>query len=411
MTGTMTKKKDGYTLDPRNARRHPEPNKKAVEASLRELGAGRSIVVDADGVVIGGNAVYEQAQKLGLPVREIETSGEELVVVRRVDLKTDDPRRKALALADNQTGILAEWDDGVLEKLLGELGDFDPGAFGFDLPATGEPAEDPGAQIDKAAELLEKWGVERGQVWEVGRHRVMCGDSTDAVDVAFLLAGAEPHLMVTDPPYGVEYDPTWRDECGGEFGDGKTVQRGIVANDDRSDWSDVFSSWPANVLYAWSPGGDHIIATGQAVLAAGFEIRGQIIWRKSHFVLSRGAYHWQHEPCWYAVRKGAKANWIGDRTQSTVWDIAGMNPAGGGHEEKTGHGTQKPLECMARPIHNHEGDVADPFLGSGTTVVASEQLGRICYGMEIEPKYVAVTLERCAGMGLEPKLAGDWHGR
>lgn len=133
----MTKKGTAYTLDPRNARKHPDPNKAAVNASLKELGAGRSIVVDADGVVIGGNAVYEQAEKLGIPVREIETSGDELVVVRRVDLKTDDPRRKALALADNQTGILAEWDDGVLEKLLGELGDFDPGAFGFEKSAEG----------------------------------------------------------------------------------------------------------------------------------------------------------------------------------------------------------------------------------------------------------------------------------
>jgi len=123
-----------YKLDPRNARRHPEPNKRAVEASLKELGAGRSIVVDADGVVIGGNAVYEQAKKLKIPIREVETSGDELVVVRRVDLKTDDPRRKALALADNQIGTLAEWDDDILGELQTELmGEIDLDVMGFDV--------------------------------------------------------------------------------------------------------------------------------------------------------------------------------------------------------------------------------------------------------------------------------------
>ena len=127
----MAKSTTEYKLDPRNARRHPEPNKAAVEKSLRELGAVRSIVVDAEGVVIGGNAVYEQALKLRIPVKEIQTSGDELVVVRRVDLATDDPRRKALALADNQIALLAEWDDTVLAGLLSELGEMDLDGIGF----------------------------------------------------------------------------------------------------------------------------------------------------------------------------------------------------------------------------------------------------------------------------------------
>ena len=170
-----------YELDPRNARTHPERNKASVEKSLRELGAGRSIVVDADGVVIGGNAVYEEAVKLGIPVKEIETSGEELIVVRRLDLKTDDPRRKALALADNQIGLLGEWDDVVLEDLKGELlGEIDFETMGFDEPAGEDDSEEAAEMIDRAAELLEKWEVERGQIWEIpgkaGTHRVMCGD-------------------------------------------------------------------------------------------------------------------------------------------------------------------------------------------------------------------------------------------
>ena len=169
----MTEKHAGgrprkYELDPRNARTHPARNMDAVGKSLKDLGAGRSIVVDADGVVIGGNAVYTKAKELGIPVREIETNGDELVVVRRVDLKTDDPRRKALALADNQIGTLGEWDEVVLEDLEGELlGEIDFETMGFDEPAGEDDSEEAAEMIDRAAELLEKWEVERGQIWEI----------------------------------------------------------------------------------------------------------------------------------------------------------------------------------------------------------------------------------------------------
>jgi len=151
-----------YTLDPRNARKHPAKNKTAVESSLKELGAGRSIVVDADGVVIGGNAVYEQAQKLGIPVREVETSGEELVVVRRVDLKTDDPRRKALALADNQISTLGEWDEAVLSELQDEvLGEIEFETMGFDEPQVLDiPTVSPQANVVmlKCPKCGHEWG-------------------------------------------------------------------------------------------------------------------------------------------------------------------------------------------------------------------------------------------------------------
>jgi hypothetical protein len=140
-------KKTEYKLDPRNARRHSDQNKKAAESSLRELGAGRSIVVDREGVVIGGNLVYEQALKLGIPVREVETSGDELIVVRRVDLATDDPKRKALALADNQIATLAEWEQERLDELLAEVGDIDFGTMGFEIVTIPEENKD----IDEAA--------------------------------------------------------------------------------------------------------------------------------------------------------------------------------------------------------------------------------------------------------------------
>jgi DNA modification methylase len=143
--------------------------------------------------------------------------------------------------------------------------------------------------------------------------------------------------------------------------------------------------------------GYHAAEVAAGLEQAGFELRGQIIWAKQHFALSRGNYHWQHEPAWYAVRKDRSAHWRGDRTQSTLWQVANLNPFGGGEEAATGHGTQKPIELMRKPILNHlerGGIVYDPFLGSGTTLVAADGLERVCYGMEIDPCYVDMTIGR-----------------
>ena len=228
------------------------------------------------------------------------------------------------------------------------------------------------------------------------RHRVLCGDSTKPEDVARLLGGTVPFLMVTDPPYGVEYDPKWRDDEQALPGRTKTRMTGTVENDDRVDWTEAYKLFPGRVAYVWHAGrfaADLVLN----LRVSDFEIRTQIIWRKQNFCISRGHYHWQHKPCWYAVRKGASAKWCGDRTQSTIWDIANNSPFGSGKEEVTVHGTQKPLECMARPIRNHGGpddDVYDPFLGSGTTLIAAEQLNRRCFGMEISPAYCDVIITR-----------------
>jgi DNA modification methylase len=134
---------------------------------------------------------------------------------------------------------------------------------------------------------------------------------------------------------------------------------------------------------------------GDGLTRLGFEIRSQIIWVKTHFAMSRGAYHWQHEPCWYAVRKGATAEWLGDHTLSTVWELASPKMImGGSDEDKFDHPAQKPVESMRRPIANHRGDVYEPFCGSGTTLVAAELEGRRCFALEIEPRYAEVTIER-----------------
>lgn len=248
-------------------------------------------------------------------------------------------------------------------------------------------------QIDRAEELNKIWQVKPGDVWQIGPHRLMCGSSTEAADVARLLNGAKPRLMITDPPYGVEYDADWRLEAGINK-PGQILASGKVMNDDICDWTDAWNLSPTSVCYIWHA--DRYASTVQKSMeSAGFTTRSQIIWAKPSLVMGRGNYHWQHEPCWYGVRKNATAEWIGDRKQTTLWQIANMHRTQGDVDDgKTVHSTQKPVECMARPMRNHSGDVYDPFLGSGTTMLAAQNLGRICYGMEISPGYCAVILDR-----------------
>lgn len=328
-------------------------------------------------------------------------------------------QKRAYVIVDNQLALNAGWNDELLANELSDLhaDEFDLGLLGFepdyladllDLePVTESSHVDAEPRVGEAEELRGLWDTERGQVWRLGAHRLMCGDSTSPEDVGTLLNGATPQLMVTDPPYGVNYDPTWRHEVGIN----KSTRVGAVANDDIADWTPAWRLFPGSVAYVWH-GGLHSAVVQQSLTTAGFVTRAQIVWVKPRLVLSRGHYHWQHEPCWvvesaassdgdepdreceeawYAVRKNATASFVGGRKQTTVWDI------GFSGEHKTIHGTQKPVECMARPIRNHrcasEG-VYEPFSGSGTTLIACEQLKRTCFAMELSPEYVAVALQR-----------------
>jgi len=385
----------------RNARKIGDRAVDKVASSIKEFGFRQPVVVDVDGVVICGHARLHAAKKLGLAE----------IPVHVADGLTQSQVR-AYRLMDNRSHEETDWDLELLGPEITELKD-----LGCELDLTGFDAReidsllgsaDDDAEANAAPPLPSRAVSQLGDLWICGGHRVLCGDATHDSATVRLRARTGPILMVTDPPYGVDYDPAWREEAALNP---KTVQSGKVANDDRVDWSKAWALFPGDVAYVWHAG-IHAGEVAASIVGANLQIRGQIIWRKTHFAISRGAYHWQHEPCWYAVRKGKSAHWRGDRTQTTVWDVPNLNPIGGDRkEEKTGHGTQKPVELMRRPILNHteRGQVVyDPFLGSGTTLIAAELTERSCIGMEIEPKYVDVVVTRWQNQtGREATLEGD----
>lgn len=251
----------------------------------------------------------------------------------------------------------------------------------------------------------KKWHVKTGDLFKCGSHRIICGDCTSEHVVKQLLGRETPHLMVTDPPYGVEYEPSWRKRVTRENGSSAAgFALGIVTNDHRADWHESWELFPGDVCYVWHAG-KNVGIVAESLNRAGFQIRSQIIWAKSHFVISRGHYHWKHEPCLYAVRKGATAHWHGDRRQHTLWQIPKPQ------KSETGMSTQKPIDCMAQPIKNNSviGDIVyDPFAGSGTTLIACEVTNRKCRTIEINPEYVALALERWAHLtGGNPSIMNN----
>jgi DNA modification methylase len=411
----------------RNAKKHDAAQVAKLAGSIREFGFNNPVLIDKDNGIIAGHGRVLAAQSLAL----------ESVPCIRLGHLTDTQRR-AYILADNRLAeIGGGWDEEMLKLELAELGSLglDISEIGFsaedfanlNIEAEEKPPVDAEPKIDLAEELCAKWGIEIGQLWELGDHRIICGDSTDKKTVQTLLNGDKPHLMVTDPPYGVEYDASWREEAG--IGEGA---HGKVLNDDRADWQPAWDLFPGAVAYIWHAG-SFSPTVADSLIASDFVLRNLIIWAKDRLVISRGNYHHQHEPCWYAVRKGQNAKFTEDRTQttlfkniqdvtrpdelvfiakdqakrvyairgdkSTLWEIP--KPT----KSETGHSTQKPVECMARPIRNHDSEfIYEPFSGSGTTIIACEQLGRKCRAIELNPGYVAVAIQRWAdATGKEPK--------
>jgi DNA modification methylase len=334
-----------------------------------------------------------------------EVVGDGVIPVLVLDV-TEEEADKLLATLD-PIAAMAERDSVKLQALLAEISVEDAGlqALIDDMLAVCNEAlaeletgggDEPLAMVEddcppvKQGEPITKFG----DLYRLGEHYLMCGDSRRADMVSKLFGGVKPFLMVTDPPYGVNYDPRWRLEAGVNKAH-QTRAEGKVTNDDNASWKATWDLFPGMVAYVWH-GALHADVVAGDLKASGFTIRSQIIWAKPSLVIGRGAYHWRHEPCWYASRGTAK--WNGGRKQNTVWEIANMHRTQGKVDDgKTFHGTQKPVECMGRPITNHgtaEDAIYDPFGGSGTTMIAAEQLGRVCYMMEIDPTYCDLIVER-----------------
>ena len=377
----------------RNARTHSDAQVAQIAASIREWGWTTPVLVDEAGGLIPGHGRV-------MAVRRLDIAEVPVVVARG----WSEAQKRAYMLADNKLALNAGWDEALLRVELSDLrglgADLSLIGFGGDelasLLADGtEGLTDPDAVPEVPAEPVSQ----AGDAWILDRHRVVCGDSTDAAIVAKTLNGMRPHLMVTDPPYGVAYDPAWRNRAGLSA----TRRTGKVENDDRADWREAWALFPGEVAYVWH-GALHAAAVAGSLEASGFAIRAQIIWGKDRLVLGRGHYHWQHEPCWYAVR-GA-GHWVGDRKQTTLWSIASR-----GQDAETAHGTQKPVECMRRPIENNSSPgqaVYEPFSGSGTTIIAAEMSGRSCHAVELSPAYVGVAVRRWQDFtGQQAVLDGD----
>lgn len=364
----------------RNARTHSDAQVAEIAGSIRAFGFANPILVGADGDIIAGHGRLVAARKLGLP---------EVPVIVLADLT--EVQRRQLVLADNRIALNAGWDADLLSLELQDLS-----AIGCDLKMLGfTKAElatvlsgDPQKGLtdeDEIPNAADSAIAAAGNVWVLGDHRLACGDSTDVAIVKKLLGAVAPNLMVTDPPYGVDYDPGWRNERGIS----NSRRKGKVLNDGIADWSDAWALFPGEIAYVWHAGLRSATVL-ESLTKTGFAVRAQIIWAKTRLVIGRGDYQWQHEPCWYAVRK--KGNWTGDRKQTTLWTIASKD-----QDAETVHGTQKPVECMRRPILNNSGKgdaVYDPFLGSGTTLIAAETVNRRCFGIELNPAYVDVVIRR-----------------
>ena len=371
-------------FDTKNYRTHDDKNKKLILKSLKKCGAGRSILIDKQGEIIAGNGVYEQAKNLNIPVKIIETDGSELIAIKRTDLDTESKKRKELALADNSTSDNVTWDLSNLKA------DFDLS----ELPEWGLEGLVEVEQLDP--EITEdevpsneqvETRVKRGDIWKLGEHRLMCGDSTVITDVEKLMGGEKADLLLTDPPYNVAYE-------------GKTEEKLTIKNDKQDDsqflqfLNDCFSC-AFSVLkegasfYVW-----HADSEGLnfrlAIKNAGLTLKQNLIWVKNSMVLGRQDYQWRHEPCLYGWKEGAAHNWYSDRKQTTILEFD--RPT-----KSKEHPTMKPIALFAYQLGNSTqrgGLVLDLFGGSGTSIIASEQTGRKCYTMELDEHYCDVILTR-----------------
>lgn len=357
----------------KNAKKHPKKQIEQVANSIKEFGMNQPIVVDKQGVIIVGHGRYEALKSLGMEIKD--------EYIKVVDLNEE--QAKAYRLADNKLNE-SEWD---MDLVIGELkGLSEPmiDLTGFDKDLIIEPEE----KDDEVPDVPEEPQSKLGDLYELGNHRVLCGDSTKLEDVERLMDGKKADMVFTDPPYGVDYD-------GGHAEKGK--RRDKLENDDKTDmyadslplaYAYTVDSAPLYLWFADRFAKDVL----NALEENDYQVRTWIIWNKNmaQFGAIGAQYKTKHEPVIYAFKKGKAPTWNGPTNEVTVWDVDR-------HSKNEFHPTQKPTALSERAILNHigtEGIVLDLFLGSGATLIGANKTGRICYGMELDPKYVDVIVQR-----------------
>jgi len=370
-----------------------------VAESLAKYGAGRSVLADRNGHIIAGNKTVTAAGEREIQV--VQSDGTKLVVVQRTDLDINSKEARELAIADNRSAEVGlDWDIDILKSLDVNLPAFWSEAELRKLIGEEKPLEGPDARMDEADALKVKWKTAPGQLWCIPPgHTIFCGDSTKYDDWKLVFGERKSEMCFTDPPWnvgiGLDSNPRHRQRPG--------LQNDSMSPEDFRNFIDAF----AQNMAKFNKGDVYCVlgASEWPTLDSGLRSNGYhwsatVIWVKDIFVLGRSKYHRRYEPLWYGWHKQGKSTFCGLRNLDDVWEI----PRPRVSEQ---HPTIKPLELVARALKNSSapGDlVCDPFLGAGTTMVAAHSLQRTCFGLEIEPKYVAVTLERLSEMGLSPKL-------
>lgn len=385
-------------FDDKNFNKHTEFGMGLLEKSLRENGAGRSILLDKDNNIIAGNGVVEAAGQIGLDkVKIVEAKGDEIIAVKRTDITLNSKKGREMALADNATAKAdIEWDE---EALKSEFDEEETKEWGVDL----EWSEDAEVEEDEAPEVNENEPAdsELGKVYQLGEHRLMCGDSTDAGSVAILMDGQKADMVFTDPPYNVAIGD--RNKALNAFADGERLERNLEGDVFKTDeeageklWFPAFRNMLDNsnyscAIYVTMPqGGTHMMMM-MMMDKAGWQVKHELIWVKNSptFSMGRLDYDYQHEPICFGWNKNHKKISKGKFTKS-IWEIDKPIKAGD-------HPTMKPIELIANALQNsseNNDKIMDLFGGSGSTLIACEQLGRKCYMMELDPKYCDVIRKR-----------------
>jgi len=364
-----------------NARTHSPEQINKLRSSLREFGFINPVIIDRDYGIIAGHGRVLAAKEEG--ITEVPCVFADFL---------SDAQKKAYILADNRMALDAGWDEEMLRVEIEALqdADFDIGLTGFDEKELtdlfkGDEPDIEDDDYDLTAALEKASFVERGDIWVVGRHRLMCGDATDPADVDKLMDGKRANLVLTDPPYGVSFKSS----------SGLTIQNDSMKNE---EFYSFLKKAFENMVAHLEPGGAgyvfHADTEGlnfrQAFIDAGFHLAGCCIWVKDSLVLGRSDYQWQHEPILYGFLKNGKHNWYSDRKQTTIWNF--KKP-----KRNENHPTSKPLDLLGYPLKNSSQEnaiVIDTFGGSGSTLMACHGLNRICYTMELDEKYASVILRR-----------------